>query len=195
MAFAPDGLFRTTRRSPTCTVFAVVGLNVYISCNPATALPIPDCAIELSIMSRAKEGVVVVPKPINPFWLTPPTNSVGVVLPLLAIVNAGFVVSSSRESVPQGEVVPIPILFETTNLDVEAVPVMAKIEVVALVEKRLVEEAVVAKKLVEVELVVVELIPVKLSKVVEPERRRLESEVSPAVAVRVPVKLAALEIV
>ena len=67
--------------------------------------------------------------------------------------------------------------------------------VLSEVEKRLVLEAVVANELVLVELVVVELIPVKLSKVLDPERRRLESEVSPAVAVRVPVKLAALEIV
>ena len=62
-------------------------------------------------------------------------------------------------------------------------------------EKRLVEDAVVAKLAVEVEKVEVEVSEVKSLKVVEPERRRFESEVSPAVAERVPVKLAADEIV
>ena len=63
------------------------------------------------------------------------------------------------------------------------------------VEKRLVDEAVVEKKLVEVEFVVVEVRAVKFWRVVEPESSKLESEVRPAVAVKVPVKLAALEIV
>ena len=58
-----------------------------------------------------------------------------------------------------------------------------------------VDEAVVAKKVVEVALVEVEFSPVKLSKVEEPERSKLESEVKPPVAVKVPVKLAALEMV
>jgi hypothetical protein len=51
----------------------------------------------------------------------------------------------------------------------------------------------VAKKLVEVALVVVPLMAVKFWRVEEPERRRFESEVSPPVTFKVPVKLAALE--
>ena len=57
------------------------------------------------------------------------------------------------------------------------------------------EEAVVEKKLVEVALVLVLLSAVKFNNVLEPESRRLESDVKPAVAVRVPVKLAAEEMV
>ena len=59
----------------------------------------------------------------------------------------------------------------------------------------------VEKKLVLVALVEVEFSPVKLSKVEEPERSKLESEVKPPVTVKVvptardPVKLAAEEIV
>jgi hypothetical protein len=63
------------------------------------------------------------------------------------------------------------------------------------VAKRLVDEATEAKKFVVVALVEVELRAVKLSSVEEPERRRFESEVRPPVAVTVPVKLAAEEIV
>ncbi len=48
---------------------------------------------------------------------------------------------------------------------------------------------------VVVALLLVELRAVKLRSVLEPERRRFESEVRPAVAVSVPVKLAALLIV
>ena len=51
------------------------------------------------------------------------------------------------------------------------------------------------ERLVEVALVEVLFSAVKLSKVEEPERRRLESEVKPAVAVKVPVKFAALDMV
>ena len=64
-----------------------------------------------------------------------------------------------------------------------------------MLANRFVELAVVAKKLVVVALVVVELTAVKSLRVVEPERSKLESEVRPAVAVRVPVKLAAEDIV
>jgi hypothetical protein len=53
----------------------------------------------------------------------------------------------------------------------------------------LVLEAVVAKELVVVALDEVELRAVKLSRVEEPESSRLESEVKPAVAVRVPLKI------
>ena len=67
--------------------------------------------------------------------------------------------------------------------------------VLSAVLKRLVLEAVVAKELVEVALVEVELSAVKFRSVEEPERSRLESDVSPAVAVSVPVKLAAEEMV
>ena len=56
-------------------------------------------------------------------------------------------------------------------------------------------EAVVVKMVVEVALVVVEFNPVKLRRVVEPLKRRFESEVKPPVAVRVPVKFASDEIV
>mgnify|MGYP001570348555 CR=1 FL=1 len=63
------------------------------------------------------------------------------------------------------------------------------------VEKRLVLEAVVEKKLVVVALVEVLLSAVKFWRVVEPESNRLESEVRPPVAVKVPVKLAAEEMV
>ncbi len=57
--------------------------------------------------------------------------------------------------------------------------------------KILVEEAVVAKKLVVVALLEVEFKAVKLSKVELPESKRLDKLVKPAVAVKVPVKLAA----
>jgi hypothetical protein len=53
----------------------------------------------------------------------------------------------------------------------------------------------VVKKLVEVALVEVELIAVKFWRVDEPLTKRLERVAKPPVAVRVPVKLAALEIV
>ncbi len=53
----------------------------------------------------------------------------------------------------------------------------------------------VEKRLVVVAFVDVELMAVKLRRVVEPDRRRFEREVNPAVAVTVPVKLAAEEIV
>ena len=56
-------------------------------------------------------------------------------------------------------VVPPPI--PRYRADVEAVPVIASIEVVACVEKRLLDDAVVANNVVEVEFVVVALRPVK----------------------------------
>ena len=64
-----------------------------------------------------------------------------------------------------------------------------------LVEKRLVEEELVLKRFVVVAEVLVELIAVKFKRVELPESKRLEREVNPPVAVRVPVKLAAEEIV
>ena len=64
-----------------------------------------------------------------------------------------------------------------------------------MVEKRFVEEAVVAKKLVVVAEVPVALTKVKFWRVEEPVRRRFERVVRPPVAVRVPVKLAADEMV
>ena len=48
---------------------------------------------------------------------------------------------------------------------------------------------------VVVALLEVEFNAVKFNKVVEPESRRFESEVSPAVAVKVPVKFEALDMV
>jgi hypothetical protein len=53
----------------------------------------------------------------------------------------------------------------------------------------------VTARLVVVALVPVPLTKVKLRRVVEPESSKFERLVSPAVAVRVPVKLAALEMV
>lgn len=61
--------------------------------------------------------------------------------------------------------------------------------------KKLVVEAVVANKFVVVALVPVAFTKVKFCSVVDPERSKFERLVSPAVAVRLPVKLAALEIV
>jgi hypothetical protein len=66
---------------------------------------------------------------------------------------------------------------------------------VAVLERRSVVEALVAKKLVVVAAELVERSAVKFCKVEEPVTRRLERVVSPPVAVTVPVKLAALEIV
>ena len=82
------------------------------------------------------------------------------------------------------------------RLDTVANPVevMLPTELIA-VAKMLVLEAVVANIVVVVALLEVEFRAVKLSRVVEPERRRFERDVSPAVAVRVPVKLAADDIV
>ena len=64
-----------------------------------------------------------------------------------------------------------------------------------LVGEKLVALRLVAKKFVVVALVPVALTKVKFCKVVEPLSNKLESEVKPPVAVRVPVKLAAEEIV
>ena len=66
---------------------------------------------------------------------------------------------------------------------------------VIAVAKRLVEEAVVENRLVVVAEVEVELIAVKLRRVDEPVSSKLERVVSPPVAVNVPVKLAADDIV
>jgi len=63
------------------------------------------------------------------------------------------------------------------------------------VAKRLVEEATEAKKLVVVAFVEVELRAVKFCRVEDPESKRFERVVRPPVAVTVPVKLAADEIV
>ena len=63
------------------------------------------------------------------------------------------------------------------------------------VELALVKLAFVAKRLVDVALVVVEFTPVKFCRVDEPVRSRLERVVRPPVAVRVPVRLAADDMV
>jgi hypothetical protein len=79
--------------------------------------------------------------------------------------------------------------------------VIAKFVEVPFEVNEFVELAVVAKKFVVVAFVPVAFCEVKSRRVVEPERRRFESEVKPPVAVRVvpiarePVKLAAEEIV
>jgi len=73
---------------------------------------------------------------------------------------------------------------------VKALPLTVREEV-----KRSVDEAVVEKRLVVVAEVEVELIEVKFRSVEEPVRRRLERVERPPVTVRVPVKLAAAEIV
>ena len=73
---------------------------------------------------------------------------------------------------------------------VDEAVVLNQLVLVAFVATRLV-----AKKLVDVAEVEVEVSEVKSLSVVEPERSKFESEVSPAVAERVPVKLAADEIV
>ena len=80
-------------------------------------------------------------------------------------------------------------------LPLERAPLKVRVPPFPVVKKRLVLEAVVAKKLVEVPLVEVELRRVMFWKVLDPFNRRLESVVRPAVAVNVPVKLAALDIV
>ena len=80
------------------------------------------------------------------------------------------------EAVDKKPLVPVtnPVKFERP-VTVKAVPTLKAPVVVALVE--------------------VEFRAVKLSKVLEPERRRFDNEVKPAVAVKVPVKLAAVEMV
>jgi hypothetical protein len=80
---------------------------------------------------------------------------------------------------------------------VEAILVDPRVTVpaVRLVAKRFVELAVVAKKFVVVAEVPVAFRKVKFWSVVEPVSKRFASVASPAVAVRVPVKLAALDIV
>ena len=65
----------------------------------------------------------------------------------------------------------------------------------AAAANKFVELAVEAKKLVVVALVPVAFVKVRSWRVDEPVRRRFESVVRPAVAVSVPVKLAAEEIV
>ena len=102
----------------------------------------------------------------------------GVLLPELAMTNPGTWVSSSTETLPHGVVEPI---LSVPNCEAVA--------------KRFVLEAVVEKKLVVVAEVPVAFTKVKFCRVLEPVRRRLESVVKPPVAVRVPVKLAAAEIV
>ena len=86
---------------------------------------------------------------------------------------------------------PFERRFDTVASPVE---VMFPTELIA-VANRFVEEAVVANIVVVVALLDVEFRAVKLSRVEEPERRRFERDVNPAVAVRVPVKLAAEDIV
>lgn len=58
-----------------------------------------------------------------------------------------------------------------------------------------VRQSVVTAKVVDVAFVVVELTPVKFCRVVEPFNNKLDKLVSPLIAVSVPVKLAALDIV
>ena len=93
----------------------------------------------------------------------------------------------------------LPRVVRPVTLSVEAkvaAPVWAEVPPILIVlAKRFVEEAVVAKKLVVVAEVPVAFTKVKFWRVVDPERRRLESEVRPPVAVRVPVKFAAEEMV
>lgn len=84
----------------------------------------------------------------------------------------------------------VPVAFVNVNF-CNVVDPLAKMLVVEAVTMF----AVVAKRFVVVALVVVEFVAVKFCNVVEPFNRRFESVVRPAVAVRVPVKFAALEIV
>jgi len=100
---------------------------------------------------------------------------------------------SEEERTFPARVVPVrvPAGAEPVMLPVRLPVTLPVIEVA----KRLVVEAVVAKKLVEVLLVEVEFKRVMFWKVDEALRRRFERLVRPAVAVRVPVKLAVLEIV
>ena len=102
--------------------------------------------------------------------------------PLNALLSARRVDEAIPEMTPQ-----VTLPFTTFKaLEVEQFPVAMK---------RFVVLAVVAKKFVEVLFVVVEFTAVKFCKVLDPVRSKLESVVSPAVAVRVPVKLAAEEMV
>lgn len=89
----------------------------------------------------------------------------------------------------------VEVLFEAVKFWRVVDPFARRLVMVALDAKRLVEDAVVAKKLVVVAEVPVAFEKVKFWRVVEPDRRRFESEVRPAVAVKVPVKLAADEMV
>lgn len=104
-----------------------------------------------------------------------------VVVELPVMVRFPFMVDEALEMKP-------PVRVE--RLVTERVPPTER-----LVGEKFVAERFVVKKLVVVADVEVEVSAVKSRSVVEPERSRLESEVSPAVAVNVPVKLAAEEIV
>ena len=101
--------------------------------------------------------------------------------------------------------VPTEVREEVTTLEAKvvpvsepagAVPVILPVKLpVPLVKKRLVVEALVEKRLVVVAWEPVALVKVKSWRVEEPESRRLMSVVKPPVAVSVPVKLAAEEMV
>ena len=98
------------------------------------------------------------------------------------------------------EVAAVPVTFKYVLFTPPAKLVVPRLVTVSepkvdVAAKRLVEEAVVLKKLVLVALVDVEFKAVKFCKVVEPESNRLDSEVSPPVTVKVPVRLAAEEMV
>jgi hypothetical protein len=84
-----------------------------------------------------------------------------------------------------------PTLSTWTHL----VPDPPKLETIAVFVVKSVITPVAAKKFVVVAFVVVECVAVNLWSVEDPVSNRFESVVSPAVAVRVPVKLAADEMV
>ncbi len=110
----------------------------------------------------------------------------------------------ARVVFPVKALMPVQVLLLARRVDeaVESVPqvtwpeeLVSRVSQAPVAKKRLVVEAVVAKKLVVVAEVEVELIAVKFCRVVEPVSNRLERVVRPPVAVIVPVKLDALDIV
>ena len=87
-------------------------------------------------------------------------------------------------------------LVEVAHLSVEAPPPVGQVvRQISDVKQRVLKVPLVEKRLVEVASVVVECVAVNLWSVEEPDIKRFESEVRPPVAVTVPVKFAAEEIV
>ena len=110
-----------------------------------------------------------------------------------------MLVSIERVPLPP-EVLTKPSVVRLDNLGIEAEVLAVKVlavkeETLAVVPKRLVEEAVAAKKLVVVAAVPVALRKVKFCKVEEPMASRLARVVRPLVTFKVPVKIAAEEMV
>jgi hypothetical protein len=143
---------------------------------------------------------VAVAKPLKPHSLTV-NKSEPPVIPVLsaAILNASAAGVEAFESMftykLSGEfIIPFPVPTVTVPPRAD-VPFTVRVEKLAVVEKRSVDEATDENKLVVVALVPVALIKVKFWSVDDPVTSKFESVVKPPVAVMVPVKLAAEEMV